>query len=116
MSRTVDTADQVARGMPSTKEQISSKSYLKEKTQIPTEQNKKPKTGQGTDMNSTILTSSHCKLLANFNEMVQPDRKTQHDTKKITLHLCLLIYEVWQKSNATDFLLTMKFILFTKQG
>jgi hypothetical protein len=25
-------------------------------------------------------------------------------------------YEVWQKSNAIDFLLTMKFILFTNQG
>jgi hypothetical protein len=26
------------------------------------------------------------------------------------------MYEVWQKSNATDFLLTMNFILFTNQG
>ena len=25
-------------------------------------------------------------------------------------------YEVWQKSNETDFLLTMNFILFTNQG
>jgi hypothetical protein len=25
-------------------------------------------------------------------------------------------YEMWQKSNATDFLLTMNFILFTHQG
>jgi hypothetical protein len=25
-------------------------------------------------------------------------------------------YEVWQKSNATDFLLTMNFIIFTNQG
>jgi hypothetical protein len=28
----------------------------------------------------------------------------------------LATYEVWQKSNATDFLLTMNFILFTNQG
>ena len=27
-----------------------------------------------------------------------------------------LIYEVWQKSNETDFLLTINFILFTNQG
>jgi hypothetical protein len=26
------------------------------------------------------------------------------------------MYEVWQKSNVTDFLLTMKFIHFTNQG
>jgi len=26
------------------------------------------------------------------------------------------MYEVWQKSNETDFLLTMNFILFTNQG
>jgi hypothetical protein len=25
-------------------------------------------------------------------------------------------YEVWEKSNATDFLLTMNFIIFTNQG
>jgi len=29
---------------------------------------------------------------------------------------CLLQYEVWQKSNETDYLLTMNFILFTNQG
>jgi len=28
----------------------------------------------------------------------------------------LVPYEVWQKSNETDFLLTMNFILFTNQG
>jgi hypothetical protein len=28
----------------------------------------------------------------------------------------LCLYEVWQKSNATDFLLTTNFILFTNQG
>jgi hypothetical protein len=26
------------------------------------------------------------------------------------------MYEVWQKSNETDFLLTMNFIIFTNQG
>jgi len=30
--------------------------------------------------------------------------------------LCDVIYVVWQKSNETDFLLSMNFILFTKQG
>ena len=30
--------------------------------------------------------------------------------------IMVLMYEVWQKSNATDFLLTMNFILFTNQG
>ena len=33
--------------------------------------------------------------------------------------LCMLdalVYVVWQKSNETDFLLTMNFILFTNQG
>ena len=29
---------------------------------------------------------------------------------------CESVYVVWQKSNETDFLLTMKFILFTNQG
>jgi len=58
MSRTVDAADQGARGMPSSKEIISSKPYFKEWTQIPTEQYKKPKNRQGTDMNSTTLTSN----------------------------------------------------------
>jgi hypothetical protein len=29
---------------------------------------------------------------------------------------CTQLYEVWQKSNATDFLLTMNFIPFTNQG
>jgi hypothetical protein len=28
----------------------------------------------------------------------------------------MLFYEVWQKSNETDFLLTMNFILFTNEG
>src|SRR5215469_8616512 len=30
--------------------------------------------------------------------------------------IMVLMYEVWQKSNATDFLLTMNFILFINQG
>jgi len=54
MSRTVDAADQGATGMPSSKEQISSKPYFKEWTHIPIEQYKKPKIRQGTDMDSTI--------------------------------------------------------------
>ena len=29
---------------------------------------------------------------------------------------CVYIYEVWQKNNETDFLLSMNFILFTNQG
>ena len=28
----------------------------------------------------------------------------------------IILYSVWQKSNETDFLLTMNFILFTNQG
>ena len=28
----------------------------------------------------------------------------------------MLVYTVWQKSNETDFILTMNFILFTNQG
>jgi len=32
------------------------------------------------------------------------------------LFLVVYIYVVWQKSNETDFLLTMNFILFTNQG
>jgi hypothetical protein len=28
----------------------------------------------------------------------------------------MVFYDLWQKRNATDFLLTMNFILFTKQG
>jgi prolyl-tRNA synthetase len=55
---------------------------MKEMTQIPTEKYEKPKNRQGTDMNSNILTSNHCKLLANFKEAVQLDSKTQHATKK----------------------------------
>ena len=36
---------------------------------------------------------------------------------KITLLIYLFyLYVVWQKSNETDFLLTMNFILFTNQG
>jgi len=31
-------------------------------------------------------------------------------------YVCTLTYVVWQKSNETDFLLTVNFILFTNQG
>ena len=34
----------------------------------------------------------------------------------VTYCVCRGLYVVWQKSNETDFLLTMNFILFTNQG
>jgi hypothetical protein len=41
------------------------------------------------------------------------DTKMFFDSGCTNRTLKLMWYEVWQKSNATDFLLTMNFILFT---
>ena len=60
-----------------------------------------------------------------FSRFLSPVCENQHHwdmqnhteyTWNTCLHCHLLSYVVWQKSNETDFLLTMNFILFTNQG
>ena len=57
-------------------------------------------------------------LYAHLHHLLQPTKWKHHND--MSFHLLMrgqmLRYVVWQKSNETDFLLTMNFILFTNQG
>ena len=66
-----------------------------------------------------IIKPTRCTNFSNlffWNEILHvSDSSSIHRQEFFTVHTAM-VYVVWQKSNETDFLLTMNFILFTNQG